>query len=290
MTERTPAPRRGPRGKRPRFFGLSLLIAAFPLLSSAAIGAARPKYDVIVYGADPEGIAAAVSAARNGQRVLLADPRPGPGGLFVFGMLNSLDLNRGLDGVPLTRGIFAEFLDGVGGRDSFDVAAAEAVFRRMLDAEPGLTQAYGAALGGVQTALGYITAVKLGGEWYAARSYIDASPDADLAARAGAPYSIGRTDLGETPSTMAATLILKFTGVDWAAVSAALQGDGDPLTGATAHSAWGFGGIAAEYRPTRPDLHLRALNLGRQDDGSVLLNGLLLFGVDGLDEASRREA
>ncbi|MGE5598661.1 MAG: FAD-dependent oxidoreductase, partial [Bacteroidota bacterium] len=267
-----------------------LLLAALLLPATAAVQAAREKYDVIVYGADPEGIAAAVSAARNGQRTLLADPRPAPGGLFVYGMLNSLDLNRGLDGSPLTRGIFAEFLAGVGGRDSFDVATAAAVFRRMLDAEPGLTQVYGAGLGGVQTALGYLTAVKLGGEWYAARSYIDASPDADLAARAGAPYSIGRAELGETPLTMAATLVLKLAGVDWAAVTAALNGDGDPLTGATAYSAWGFGGIAAEYRPTGHDLQLRALNLGRQDDGSVLLNGLLLFGVDGLDPNSRRKA
>ena len=41
-----------------------------------------------------------------------------------------------------------------------------------------------------------------------------------------------------------------------------------------------------QYHPTRPDVAIYDLNLGLQDDGSVLVNGLLLFGVDGTDPAS----
>ncbi len=40
-------------------------------------------YDLIVVGGDPEGVAAAVSGARNGLNVLLVDTRPELGGLMT---------------------------------------------------------------------------------------------------------------------------------------------------------------------------------------------------------------
>lgn len=45
-------------------------------------------YDVVVIGGEPEGVAAAVSAARNGAEVLLVEERNGLGGLMTFGKLN----------------------------------------------------------------------------------------------------------------------------------------------------------------------------------------------------------
>ncbi|MDT2194439.1 FAD-dependent oxidoreductase [Paenibacillus larvae] len=53
------------------------------------------QYDLIVVGTDPEGVSAAVSAARNGQKTLLIDgkEREVLGGLMTIGWLNSLDMN-----------------------------------------------------------------------------------------------------------------------------------------------------------------------------------------------------
>ena len=47
----------------------------------------RAEYDVIVFGAEPEGIITAISAARNNMKVLLAEKRDGPGGLLTYAML-----------------------------------------------------------------------------------------------------------------------------------------------------------------------------------------------------------
>lgn len=44
----------------------------------------QEPYDVLVVGGEPEGIAAAVSAARNGARVLLIDKHKSLGGLFTM--------------------------------------------------------------------------------------------------------------------------------------------------------------------------------------------------------------
>ncbi len=66
-----------------------------PLLKVESVTKLADHYDVIVTGSDPEGIAAAVSAARNGQSVLLADGkhRTMLGGLMTEGGLNTIDFN-----------------------------------------------------------------------------------------------------------------------------------------------------------------------------------------------------
>ncbi|RTH10868.1 FAD-dependent oxidoreductase, partial [Thermus scotoductus] len=60
-------------------------------------------------------------------------------------------------------------------------------------------------------------------------------------------------------------------------------------------SGWGFGELVRGYTPSDPTRYaLRGLNLSRQDDGSLLVNALLLFGLEGLDplelERRRQEA
>src|SRR5690348_9815998 len=66
------------------------------------------EYDVVVIGGEPEGVAAAVSAARNGANVLLVEKREELGGLFTYGMLNFLDIPQGADGRSVSQGIYKE--------------------------------------------------------------------------------------------------------------------------------------------------------------------------------------
>lgn len=97
----------------------------------------KASYDVVVVGGDPEGIAAAVAAARSGSKTLLVDTRPVLGGLMTRGWLNSLDMNYGPGKKVLNKGIFQEFLSGVEG-DSFDVTTAANVFHQMVNKEENL--------------------------------------------------------------------------------------------------------------------------------------------------------
>lgn len=255
-------------------------------------------YDVLVVGASPEGVATAVSAARAGVSVLLVDTAPEPGGLITRGWLNQFDLNSLPSGAPAIRGFFAELQARLGGEASFDVRLAREVFWRYLETEPGLTFALGLdsitprVLGrSVEGArLGFTARLARGelrrGEvTVSAERTIDATPDADFAAAAGASFTVGRESLGLDRRAMAATLMFRLSGVDWGAVRGYLEQDGNPLSGSTPRAAWGFAEYTRRYQPPL-GLRLRGLNLGRQSDGTVIVNGLLMLGVDALDKQS----
>ena len=96
---------------------------------------AKDAYDVIVVGTDPEGVAAAVSAARNGLSTLLVDGRNREilGGLMTLGWINTIDMNYstsktllGKDDV-FNKGFFSEWYAKIEG-DSFDVNTAANAF------------------------------------------------------------------------------------------------------------------------------------------------------------------
>ncbi|WP_041285021.1 FAD-dependent oxidoreductase [Desulfoscipio gibsoniae] len=262
-------------------------------------------YDLIVVGGDPEGVAAAVSGARNGLDVLLVDTRPELGGLMTRGWLNSIDMNYGPGGEILNKGIFQEFYDLVEG-DSFDVQTAVRAFNRLVNAEEKLTVLLnadsvipvvkdvkneppgGRVVTGIRLVYGGVTREII------ARNVIDATQDGDMAALAGVPFSLGQEDIGRQSSLMAATLVFRLENVswlDWWKIRFYLTfTDARKSTGANRHSAWGFYDQTALYKPSTDRLFLRGLNIGRQNDGSLLINALLIYGVDPLDPGSREEA
>lgn len=278
--------------------------ALLPVESTAKLS---DRYDVIVTGTDPEGVAAAVSAARNGLKTLLVDGRDRDvlGGLFTLGWLNSLDMNY-VWGVPgrrdyLNKGIFKEWFDQVEGT-SFDTVTAANAFYRMVRAERNLDllmkvrdmRPVVETVSGVKTVRGLSVTMPDGAaRTFFADALIDATQDADVAAAAGAPFTIGREDLGAPGAKMAVTLVFQIRNVTpdvWRKIQRSLNFDDDPNSGADNRSAWGYKGMY-EYVSSHPDrLTMRGLNIGLQNDHTALVNALLLFGVDPFDPASVREA
>ncbi|WP_258358638.1 FAD-dependent oxidoreductase [Moorella sulfitireducens] len=251
------------------------------------------RYDVLVVGGQPEGVAAAISAARQGARVLLVEKRDGLGGLFTYGWLNFIDMNYGPKYELLTCGTFLDFYRQVGG-NVFDVAVAKKVFLEMVERYPNLALSLNTAfkepiLEGSK--LIGIRAVRDGRDvsLYAGR-IIDATQDADVAAAAGVPYTIGAEDMGDKQRRQAVTLVFHLGGIDWAALKQAVNAGQFKDTKISDRAAWGFADIGSAYQPSTPRLRLRGLNIGRQDDGTILINALQIFGVDGLSEAAKAEA
>src|SRR5437764_20258 len=129
------------RIRRPRL-GLVAAIA-FALVAMAGVGAAdRPRYyypvpaadppqvieaDVVVYGATPGGVMAAIQARRMGKSAVLVEFGRHVGGMTASGLSKT-------DGGKHAAGISREFYKVVGERD-FPPAAAEAEFLRMLEAD-----------------------------------------------------------------------------------------------------------------------------------------------------------
>ncbi len=298
---------------------------AWALVATFGLALAEPAdetWDVIVVGSEPEAIAAAVAAAEEGAHTLLVSEDPRLGGLFVRGGLNVLDLR--VTPVDYQAGLFERWWRRVGRAHAFDLDRAERAFADLLagaavevrlssppvtpwvvgDAvasDAGVDDAgvdddgvdddgAGAVLGGGRSPSGgaggaRVLGVRVAGRLLAAGHVIDGTADADLAYAAGADASFGWSSLG-LDARMVDTLVFRVAGVDWAALRRGVAERGRGYAYADDRIAYGhFGGHPAAYPPLDPDLRLRGLNLGRQEDGSVLVNALLIYGLDPFDAA-----
>ena len=200
-----------------RRFLKEVTLASTAIANSAACGGseleppAAQRYDVIVYGSTPGGIAAALEAARRGRRVLLACPYLHAGGMAASGLSTTDAVRREVFG-----GIVAEFIGRVRthyeqtlGRDSpewplvhdgwyYEPSVAEKVFDAMLgEAGERLTFARGSHLIEAAASGSRIVDVLLEHadgkrERVSAHTYIDGTYEGDLAAAAKVPYRVGR--------------------------------------------------------------------------------------------------
>ncbi len=249
-------------------------------------------YDVIVVGGDPEGVCAAVSSARSGLKTLLIEDDEALGGLMTLGKLNFIDICESRDGSILTQGLFMEFYDAVGGT-AFDVETAKQFFYDWVVNEKNATLKLNTefikpVMDG-DTIVGVM--VEENGEQatYTASRIIDATVDADVAAAAGAPYTVAGEDIGEKERHMGVTLVFELSGVNWDKVVDYLENDDNEGTGATDKTAWGYTREGYAYEPKDDLMRLRGFNVARQDNGNVLVNALIIFGVDAMSEESKAQ-
>lgn len=243
------------------------------------------SFDLIVYGAEPEAILAAVTAAEEGLVTALIAQDTALGGLYTQGWLNVLDLKTQPHDYQL--GIFDRWWRRVGRTEAFDIHVAEQAFQDMLN-EAGVHVLLGVVSPTPVRNNETITGLFLPGEHalYRTKFVIDASADADFAAAAGAPFTLGWESYGVN-LRMADTLVFRLSGVDWARLTNHIRREGSQYAVAKDTVAWGhFGGEPARYTPSSDRFKLRGLNLGLQHDGSVLVNALLIYGIDPLSEAS----
>lgn len=253
------------------------------------------SYDVVIVGSEPEGISAAIAAAREGQKTLLIDKKPIIGGLYTLGMLNMIDINWSPTHETVNKGLFLEFYEKINNRTSFDVKQAKRVFENMLADEKKITVQLG-----VQSFLPIMNQNHVDTLLYKdsngtvkkiiGKQYIDSTPDADFAQLAGANFTIGQEDFRNEARMMAVTLVFELSGVDWAKVQNYLNNDDEVYTGADQFSAWGYGKEMARYKPSQENVRIRALNIGRQDSGHVLINAFQILGVNGLNPGELQTA
>ncbi|MFC3773628.1 FAD-dependent oxidoreductase [Paenibacillus sp. GCM10012303] len=274
------------------------------LLEVPSVAKPKEEYDVIVAGTDPEGVAAAVSAARNGQSVLLVDGRNRDrlGGLMTLGWLNSLDPSYSpkkalLPGKHnfLNKGIFQQWYDRVEGT-SFDIITAANAFRNLVANENRIdvllkTQSMRPLVdhtSETRTVRGLSITLADGTSMSVqAKAVIDATQDADIADIAGVPFTYGREDLGEKDSKMAVTAVFRLANVTPDVWGKMIAREG---VGHDGHSAWGYHDMWDYPTTDKTKVRMRGLNIGRQNDHSILINALQLFGVDPFDPKSVEQA
>src|SRR3972149_6770136 len=234
-------------------------------------------------------------AARTGARVHLVEALPKMGGVITWAWLTTWDMNLTPEGSHLTRGIFWEYYQALG--LSFDLEEAINKLTWHVYRERLVGSTPNAPLSKVLIENGRIVGAEFDDrDWQRtltvrARQVIDATDDADLATAAGVSFVLGRPGPGGVPWMQAAGLIFRVANVNWQELVADLlkrKGAGaDPAAwGVNGRTAWGYQPMMKRYKPTQPETAVLGLNLALQRDGSVLINSLQLFGVNGVDPAS----
>ncbi len=189
---------------------LLLAAGACTLLSAPRIPAA--SYDVVVYGGTAGGAITAVSAAREGLKVVLLEPRDHLGGM-VSGGLSFTDYGR----KEVIGGYALEFFWRVGnhyflrqyGQDAswyFEPHVAEQVFKEMLE-DAGVTvllrhrlrEKSGVKKNGVRI----VEIFMENGASFSAKIFADCSYEGDLMAQAGVSYTWGRESVSQYGESLA---------------------------------------------------------------------------------------
>lgn len=252
----------------------------------------RHEVDVFVAGGGPAGCAAAVAASRAGGRVFLAEGQNCFGGMGTAGMIPAfMAFGDGIN--MLSAGFGSELLDrlirvgGAGelgpqvnrtGGFAIEVEKLKRVYDDMM-VEAGPAFSFHTQLIGVEADGGRVKTAVLSGKSglfaVAAKVYIDATGDGDLAAWAGAPFEKGDADGNMMPGTLCSL----WTNVDFRRVEADQLQWGHNRHIEQAHR----DGVLSYCDKHLPGMWKIRRNIGGGNIGHT-------FGVDGTDERSLTQA
>lgn len=166
--------------------------------------------DVVVCGSGPAGVVAAIASARAGARTRLLESQGSLGGIWTVGLMTELADAENKKGIVAE--IFSELKRLGGIRDvSFDPEVMKLVLqRKCLEAgvHVRLHTSVVAARKGLKNRVTHaVTESKSGREAWAARVFVDATGDGDLAAMAGCGFDLGHPETHEMqPFSLRCTL------------------------------------------------------------------------------------
>jgi hypothetical protein len=172
--------------------------------------------DILVVGAGPAGIGAAIAAARNGAKTLLIEKYGFIGGNLTIAMVNPFFTFHDINGRQVIRGIAGEVVDRLvdlnmsdghttdltfdnASMTTFDPEGMKIVLLRMVK-ESGADMLLHAQVVGATRKDNNVDAViiesKSGRQAILPKYVIDCSADADIVSKIGAPFIMGRREDG----------------------------------------------------------------------------------------------
>lgn len=207
------------------------LLLLFLLISFGAAHAETIRTDVLVVGGSASGVAAAIQSSRSKIKTMLVEPGPWLGGEMTAGGMCILDGNR-----SLPSGIWGEFRRKVRdfykrtpGYDTaynaqlkFEPYTGAAILKKICDTVKNLTLHLNTSFTGVKKdGNNWEVSVMLNGKAaiIKAKVLVDATPTADIAAKAGAQFDVGfdsRTETGEALAPEKALPVIE--DITWVAI------------------------------------------------------------------------
>lgn len=240
------------------------------------------RYDVIVVGEEPEGIAAAVSSSRTGARTLLLSLGGDLGGSNCSGLYFDTEINHGAEGDVLNRGLFSEITGRLG--DTVTVQKYKSVMKSLVEGEKNLEVIYGAGIdspvldGNVLT--GINVSVQGKKSLVRGKRIIDATHDGVLLNMCGVPYTVGMEDIGLKGVFQPLIFNFILSSVKWSEVEALFK-DGNQNK---------LNSIIRDFKAADPKIRLANLKFFPQDGDKVIVRGIEAYGVDLEDKDSVSKA
>ena len=186
--------------------------------------------DVVVYGATPGGIAAAVAAARLGRTVVLCALEDHIGGIVSNGLTNAdIGKRQAVGGLfyEFTRRVVKYYEEMDKGNPAqpnvklcrngywYEANAAEKIFHQMIGEQGGrITLLLGKELERARVRGGRLVEIEAGGVTLRGAAFVDATYEGDLAAMAGVPFRTGREGRSEYNEPHAGKIYMKFRGTE----------------------------------------------------------------------------
>ncbi len=252
--------------------------------SQQLIQTGESDYDVVVYGAEPQGVSAALSAARLGAKTLLISEDADAGGIITQCLVPELELPYGQDNKILNGGLLAELNKELG--ENFSDQEYLDIVDKLLSAEESLKVIYNTSLTGVSMSGVYLDEVELssseGTKTVSGKMFIDASDGAELLEACQVPNFSGSADLNMEDSYMPVSLNFELSLRDG---SAADYKEINTLVSSNA-----FYEELKKYPALSGNVGLDDFSICSTQDNKVVISGVQFSGINVLDAEELAEA
>ncbi len=238
----------------------------------------KDRYDVIVFGEEPDGIAAAVSSSRTGAKTLLLSQGEDLGGTMCKGLYFDMEANTGAKGEQLNKGLFFEISGYLGNR--ITIPKYKSTMKSMVEDEKNLDVIYGVKLdspileGNVLTGISTIIDGKK--TLYRGKRFIDATKNGELLNLCGVPYTVGGEDINLKKDFQPFKLNFILSGVEWE--------DTDTAKIDKIYS------IVKDFKPLYSNVKLGSFKIFPQSNKEVIVQGIEVFGIDAMDRKAVSDA
>lgn len=233
-------------------------------------------YGLIVMGSEPEGIAAAIAAARTGLKTLVITRNSDLGSYISSSMISQMEPDVGIiDGkrVILNRSIYQEIFGDL--KIGFSTKDYIASVDRLTKAEKNLEILYNCRLVDVDLEGRILKGIHVQNQsadmFLSARFFIDATQDGNLLDQCRVPYTLGSQDINLQGVYMPLEYNFRLTGVDWEALNTISK---------TSDCKKQFKDYLLLYQRSYKRTKLVSPTFIRQNENELVITGLTQWGVD----------
>jgi len=273
-------------------FGIMPLISGKSLtdyinrLSGEKYSFSEDEYAVIVVGSEPEGIAAAVAAARTGLKTLLLTGDSDLGSYIKRCMIAGIEPDEGqIEGrtVNLNTGIYSELFGKlkVGFTSNDYMKSVE----KLTEQEKNLDILYGCRIDDVVLADSILKSIKVSAEGtqktLSAGIFIDATEKGTLLELCNVPYTTGSEDIGLPDVYMPLGFNFMVSGVEWENMNRIQK---------ASNLMEEFREVLKSYQPVNERTKIDNPTFVKQSDDSMVISAISQWGVDVDDPEDVKQA